>query len=148
MFELTRLPASRPLERMRREMNDFWGHPRMWPERIFGEAVTLDFPMVDIKETDVAYEVSAEVPGIKPEDIDISLTGNELTIKGEKKESKEKTEGGYRLEERSYGRFARSFRLPTAVNHEKVAADHKDGVVLITLPKSEKAATQKIKIKD
>ncbi len=129
-------------------MSDFMGHPWMWPERVFGEAATLDFPMVDIKETDDAYEVSAEVPGVKPEDIDISLTGNELTIKGEKKESKEKTEGGYKLEERCYGSFTRSFRLPTAVNHEKVAANHKDGVVLISLPKSEKAATQKIKIKD
>ena len=147
MFEITRYPGSRSLDRVRREMNQLLSSPWQWPERVFGEAAAFEFPMVDIKETEAAYEVSAEVPGVKPEDIDISITGNELSIKGEKKEEKKESKGGYSLEERRYGSFARSFRLPAAVDPKKVSAKHKDGVVLITLPKSEKSATQKIKIK-
>jgi HSP20 family protein len=147
MFELTRHPASRYLDRMRRGIEQFWGQPWEWPERMFKEGAAFDFPTVDIKETDDAYEVSAEVPGVKPEDIDVTFTGNELFIKGEKRESKEETKGGYRLEERRYGSFARSFRLPTAIDSAKISATHKDGVLLITLPKSEKSATKRIEIK-
>lgn len=147
MFEITRRPISHPRERMRRGVNQLFGTPWIWPEDLFHELPAVDFPVVDIKETDDAFVVSAEVPGVKPEDIDINLTGNELIIKGEKKESKEEVKGGYRLEERRYGYFSRRFRLPAGVNNEKITANHEDGVVMITLPKSEKAATQKIKIK-
>lgn len=147
MFEITQRPVTNPLERVRRGVNQLFETPWIWPERLFQEMPAMEFPVVDIKETDDAFVVSAEVPGVRPEEIDIQLTGNELTIKGEKKESKEETKGGYRLEERSYGYFTRTFRLPMEVDNEKITASHDDGVVLITLPKSEKAATQKIRIK-
>ncbi|MBI5523898.1 MAG: Hsp20/alpha crystallin family protein [Desulfarculus sp.] len=92
-------------------------------------------PSVDFKETEEGYELSAEVPGLKPEEIEVSLTGDILILKGEKKEEHEETKGDYHLVERRYGSFYRSFRLPSEVERGKLSATHKDGVLRVVLPK-------------
>lgn len=105
------------------------------------------YPAIDVSETADNIFVTAEVPGMEPKDIDISLQDNVLTVKGEKRtEKEEKDEQKHRIE-RSHGSFARSFRLPAAVSMEKVAADYKQGVLRITLPKSDDSKRREVKIK-
>lgn len=107
----------------------------------------LFVPKVDVKETDQAIEITAEVPGLKPEDIELTLTGDLLTLKGEKKNEREEKKENYHLVERSYGSFQRSFRLPVEVDRQKLEATHKDGVLRVTLPKAEKGGTARIEVK-
>jgi len=114
-----------------------------WP--VFGQA---RWPTLDVAEGENEYIVKAEVPGCKASDIDISIHGNVLTISGEKKEEQEKKEKGYYHLERSYGSFRRDVNLGGDVNEGKIEAACKDGVLTITLPKSEKAKATKIKIKE
>jgi HSP20 family protein len=103
-------------------------------------------PKMDIDETEKEITVSAELPGLKPEDVDISLDDNILTIQGEKKEEKEeKDKHSYHME-RSFGSFARSVRLPSEVDTGKIDASLKDGLLKITLPKSQEAQEESRKI--
>lgn len=102
------------------------------------------FPSVDVSETKGELVVKAELPGMDPKNMDISLHEGVLTIKGEKKQEKEE---GYHLVERSYGSFTRSIRLPKEVQSEKINAPYKDGVLRITLPKTEEAKKKEINIK-
>lgn len=104
-------------------------------------------PKVDVKETEGTIEVTAEVPGLKPEDIELTLTGDILTLKGEKKSEREEKEKGFHLVERSFGSFQRSFRLPVEVDRSKLTATHKDGVLTVTLPKAGEAGTARIEVK-
>jgi len=145
MFELLPYNSSmRSLGRLRRDMDDLWGR--------FFEAGDLpstraDFmPSVNIKETADAFEVTAEVPGLKPEDIEVTLTGDLLTLRGQKKEEREEKKGDYHLIERRFGSFQRNFRLPSEVNREKLQARHKDGVLHVTLPKGDKEKPTTIKV--
>ena len=87
------------------------------------------------------------MPGLDPKDIDISLSDGLLTIKGEKKQEREEKEENYHLAERSYGSFARSIRLPGEIQSDKIGASYKNGVLKVTLPKSEEAKKKEIKIK-
>lgn len=113
-----------------------------WPERS-GEAPTEFSPSVDIEENDEMYLVSADLPGIKREDIKIDIQGNNLRISGERR--REVKEEGYY--ERSSGRFTRSFALPDTVDAKRIEANFEDGVLRVVLPKTEvKAASQEIKI--
>jgi HSP20 family protein len=104
------------------------------------------YPSVDITETKDEVIVKAEVPGMTREDISISLQENVLTLKGEKKQEKEEKGKTFYRMERSYGSFARSFPLPTAVLPGKVKAVCKDGILQITLPKAEKVKSNEISI--
>lgn len=105
-------------------------------------------PKLDVSETDKEVEVCAELPGVKMDDIDISVTDNVLTIKGEKSAKSEKEEKEYRLIERSYGSFFRSIPLAFNVKTQDVKADFSDGVLTIKIKKPAEIAakTQKIKI--
>ncbi|RJX36320.1 MAG: Hsp20/alpha crystallin family protein [Desulfarculus sp.] len=114
--------------------------PTVWEGKEF-------VPAVDLKETDKGYELSAEVPGLKPEEIEVSLHGDVLVITGEKKNERIEDKEGYHLEERTYGSFYRSFRLPEEVDSEKLEAVHKDGVLRVTLPKCEKPVPKEIEVK-
>jgi HSP20 family protein len=105
------------------------------------------FPPANISETNDNVVVTAEIPGLDPKEIDISVTGDLLTIKGEKKQEKEDKGESYHRVERSYGAFSRSFRLPGPVVVDKVAADYKNGLLRITLPKSEEAKRREVKIR-
>ena len=105
-------------------------------------------PQVDLTETDKAYELSAELPGIDEKDVELVMQQGVLTIKGEKREHKDDENKGFRVSERRYGKFQRSFAVPPNVDTNKVTAKFANGVLSITLPKTKKARSQrKIPIK-
>lgn len=106
-------------------------------------------PKVNIAETEKEIKVSAELPGLDDKDIDVSLSENELTIKGEKKEEKEEKKENYYHMERSYGTFSRTLPLPCKVESDKVDAQFNKGVLTVTLPKAAGAIkeTKKIEVK-
>ena len=103
-------------------------------------------PLMDVVETKDGITLKVEVPGIKQEDISISLEDNTLTVKGERKNESEVSEEGYNRFERSYGTFQRSVALPPTVDTERVKATYKDGVLEIQLPKKEEARPKAIKV--
>jgi HSP20 family protein len=103
-------------------------------------------PLLDVSETDDEIQVSAEIPGIDPKEFDISVTGNVLTISGEKKEESEERKGNVFRSERRFGSFRRSITLPDSVDTEKVSADYDRGVLTVHLPKTEKAAAKRIPV--
>jgi HSP20 family protein len=100
-------------------------------------------PRVDVTESDKEVRITAELPGVEEKDVEVSLTGDAITINGEKREEKEeKGEEQYRLE-RSYGAFRRSFSLPCEIDADKATASFKKGVLKVTLPKTAEAAKSK-----
>lgn len=108
------------------------------------------WPSLEVHETDQAYTVTAELPGIDPKDVDLNLKDNALTLSGEKRsERNQEDEGGRRYTERSFGRFSRTIPFETEVDADKVEATCHNGVLKITLPKNAQARdkTRKIEIK-
>lgn len=105
-----------------------------------------DGPRTDVAETQSALEISIELPGIDQKEVDVSLTNNTLTIKGEKRSNREENNRGYHLSERSYGSFYRSIPLPAGVDTDKASAEFKNGVLIVTLPKTQEALSQVKKI--
>lgn len=103
-------------------------------------------PTIDIKEKGKSIEISAEMPGMNREDIDVSVRNGMLTISGEKKVGKEEKETDYHHVERSYGCFSREIALPDTVDAEKIEAAYKNGVLTVTLPKTEKAVKEAHKV--
>ena len=137
-----RHPLATFREEMDRLFEDFFG--RTWEIEPFwrtGRGLNLD-----VAESEDEIIVSVDLPGVDPKDIDISLTGDVLTIKGEKKEESEEKKRDYHRMERRYGSFSRSVALPPAADPEKVSASYKDGVLKITLGKKEEAKAKPIKI--
>jgi HSP20 family protein len=139
----SQVPATRedffdPFVTFRREMDrmfdDFFGSSSMRPASAGWQAIT---PAVDIDETDKELVVTAELPGVGDKDVEVSLVGDILTIKGEKKAEHEEKNGNSYYMERRFGSFSRSVRLPFEVRDEKVDAKFKDGVLTIHLPKPE-----------
>jgi HSP20 family protein len=104
-------------------------------------------PSVDISETNGSVTVKAELPGMEAKDIDIDISGDILTLRGEKKVEEEKKEERFYCRERHYGSFQRSFRLPTEVQSDKADARFQNGVLTIDVPKSEESEKKKIEIK-
>lgn len=106
-------------------------------------------PRVDVNESETAYEISAELPGLADKDIEITVVDSVLTLKGEKSSEQEVKEGNYYRQERAYGSFERSFRLPDEVEADKVEAHFKNGVLTVGLPKSEEAQSivHKVEVK-
>lgn len=103
-------------------------------------------PSVDVKETDKEVIVKADLPGIKKEDIEVSIDKDQLVIKGERKMEKEEKEKDYVRVERSYGSFYRSFNIGVPVKEDEIKADYKNGVLEINLPKAEVKKPKKIEI--
>ena len=103
-------------------------------------------PAVDIFENEHELIVKADLPDVKPEELDIRVENNILTIRGERKFEKKVDEKNYLRVERSYGSFARSFSLSNTVNSEAIKADYKDGVLTLTVPKREEAKPKQIKV--
>lgn len=103
-------------------------------------------PPVDVRETDEALTLFVELPGIKSEDVDITVENRTLTIRGERKFEKDVERENFHRIERAYGAFARTFTLPTNVRTEDVEANFADGVLTLALPKAEEAKPRKIKI--
>ena len=104
-------------------------------------------PSFDVKETKDSYVFKADLPGIKEEDIDISLSANRLTVSGERQAENKEANETYYAYECGYGRFSRSFTLPEGVDSEHVAAEMKDGVLTLTLPKKAELQPKKISLK-
>jgi len=101
---------------------------------------------LDVSESEDAFVVKASLPGVKPEDIDISLSDNVLTIKAEIKADEEIENGRYHLRERRYGIFSRSITLPTSVDADNVQASYEDGVLILNIPKAEEVKPRKIEV--
>jgi len=141
------LAPFREFDRMRKEMDRLWDSFFEGGLRRRAEGGGEWLPSLDVSETKNELVVKAEVPGMDPKDIDISLSDGMLTIKGEKKQEKEEKEADYHLVERSYGAFTRSVQLPKEVQSEKINASYKNGILKITLPKSEEAKKKEIKIR-
>ena len=102
---------------------------------------------VDMYETEDSVVVTAAVPGVKPEDIDITVTGDTLTIKGEVKAEKELEKANYICRERRYGTFSRSVSLPAGLETDKAEATFENGILRLTIPKAEHAKPKTIKVK-
>jgi HSP20 family protein len=143
--------AWQPIDTLRKEIDrlfDNFGHG-FWRspfraitdfEPLWSSKLASSFA-VDVAESDKAYEITAELPGMDEKDIDVKLVDGGLTIKGEKKDEKEEKRKDYYVSERRYGSFERYFRLPDGVDTDKIEANFKKGVLTVTLPK--KAEAQK-----
>lgn len=108
---------------------------------------TALWPHTNISETSDNYTVTVEIPGMEAKDLDIAVTGDVLTIKGEKHQEKEEKSERWHRTERTWGAFNRSYRLPGTVVLDKVAADYKHGVVRITMPKTDDSKRREVKVK-
>ena len=104
-------------------------------------------PMTDITETDDKYVINLDIPGVSKKDVKISYANGELSISGERKHEKEDKDTRYHRVERAYGKFYRSFNLPKEIVEDKIDAQYKDGALMITVPKSEKAKPKELEIK-
>ncbi|MBI4640347.1 MAG: Hsp20/alpha crystallin family protein [Candidatus Tectomicrobia bacterium] len=133
------------LSTLRREMDRLF-------ERILGESPGLEIsagswiPRLDMSETKDNVTIKAELPGLEIKDLDVSISGDTLIIKGEKKEEKEEKDEHYHLVERYHGTFSRMVRIPAPVASEKIKATFKNGVLTITIPKTEEARRKAISV--
>ena len=109
-------------------------------------AFTFTVPAIDIAENDAAYKITAELPGMEPSSVDVTVSGDTLIIKGEKRQETEEKKENYYLCERSFGSFQRSFSLPAGVDRDKISAELAKGVLTIALPKTAEAQQQQKKI--
>jgi HSP20 family protein len=109
--------------------------------------LSLWSPAVDVFERDSEYEVRMELPGVRKDDVKITIENNVLTIRGEKKQLSSEEEKGYRRIERAFGAFQRSFSLPTTVRAEKIEATVADGVLTVKLPKADEARPKEIEVR-
>jgi len=154
--------ALRPFESLRREVDrlfeDFAGG--LWRSS-FGRSffdiepawrsrsAMSTMPAIDVTETDKAYAITAELPGMDEKNVEVKVADDILTIKGEKQEEKEEKTKDYHLSERSFGSFQRAFQVPSGVDTDKIDAKFSKGVLTVTLPKSTEAqkAEKKITVK-
>jgi HSP20 family protein len=145
MSNLTRWEPAREMMTLREAM-----------DHLFDEAFTRPFggmsenwsrPAIDMYQTDDEVVVKASLPGIKAEDVQINITGDVLTLRGETKQEQEKKEKAYHLREHRWGSFERSIALPTSVSADKATAEFENGILTVTLPKAEEARPKTINIK-
>lgn len=132
-----------------RQAGDFGLFPALQPARPFaalGAAPMLGLPPVDFKETKDAYRLCVELPGLKRDEIDLEIRDDVLTLSGHKAEEKEDAGAAYRVSERRFGRFERRFPLPPGVDRAKIAANFRDGLLSVSLPKTGEAAVEGTKV--
>ncbi|HXF62094.1 MAG TPA: Hsp20/alpha crystallin family protein [Caldilineaceae bacterium] len=145
---LTRWDPFREMMALRNQMDRMLGD---WPEAFggWGESESggwLRLP-VDLSESDEAYTVRASIPGVKPEDLDISVQNNMLTIRGETRSEQEKEGDRWHIRERRFGQFQRTIALPNNVAPDQIGAEYENGVLTLTLPKSEEAKPRRISVR-
>ncbi len=145
---LVRYDPWRNLTDLQNEMNRLFADRLQEPE---GPSSVLGgdwIPPVDVREDNEKYVIDADVPGVDPNNVDVSLEGDTLTIRGERSQEREVGEatGGLKRSERVYGAFIRTFHLPESADADQVKARYNSGVLQITIPKAERAKAKKIKV--
>lgn len=130
--------ALRPFGRWDLDLSPFRGIE----ERFLGT-----WPKVDVAETDKAFAISAELPGMEEKDIEVTVADGCLTIQGEKRSERNEDEENYHLMERNYGKVRRTFRVPESVAIDKIDAHFDNGVLTVTMPKTKKSAPKAIPVK-
>ncbi len=133
------------LEQIQRELDRFFGDGLL--SRFFGRRDEQWYPAVELRETDKEYQLMVDLPGINKEDVEIRIEDNLLTITGERKFERDEKKENIHFVERRYGRFTRSFTLPSNANPDKITAEFKDGVLHVTIPKRAERKGKKITIK-
>jgi HSP20 family protein len=145
---LVRWDPFRELEEVSDRLNRMFARPAASRPNGKETMIVADWtPSVDISETEGEYQIKAEIPDVKKEDVKVTLEDGVLTIQGERKHEKEEKGKKFHRIERSYGSFVRTFSLPDVIEEEKVKAEFKDGVLNLHLPKSEKAKPKAIEVK-
>lgn len=145
-MEVVHLQPLREMANLQRAMDRMFEDSFFRPSRFLAEPISgVDAP-VDLYQTDDDVVVKVSLPGFKPEEVDISIVGNTLTIKGEHSEEKEEKKKDYLRRERSYGAFSRSLVVPVSVQAEKAEANFDNGVLTLTLPKAEETKPRQIKV--
>ncbi|MCA9134063.1 MAG: Hsp20/alpha crystallin family protein [Planctomycetales bacterium] len=134
-----------PFSAMREDMNDLIS--RMWHGYEGLPGMQQMVPALDVSETDNAFEVRMDSPGMATKDFDIQVHGNCVTLSGRRQEEKEEKGKTYHRMERRSGSFSRTLTLPCDINEDEVAAQYLNGVLSVTLPKSEKSKPKKISVK-
>jgi HSP20 family protein len=125
-------------------LQPFTNMQRLWGPSVTGFANLA----VDVSETDKTYNISAEMPGVKDSDVEISVSGDTLLIKGKKEQSREEKDKSHYLSERSYGAFQRMFSLPRDTDSSKIEARFQNGVLTVSIPKTaSKQETRKVEVK-
>lgn len=132
-----------PLSRLRDQLNQIFEQPDFAMSDLLGGGW---LPAVDVLDDKDKLTVKAELPGFKREDLDVSVHDNNLVISGERKSDEEKKDGEFYRSERFYGKFHRSISLPSTVDTGKIQAKYRDGVLTVTLPKTEKAKAKQIDV--
>lgn len=146
-MKMTRWDPFRELEEMSTRLNRFFSHgsPRTLGED--GSETLADWvPAIDIQETNGEYLVHADLPAVKKEDVKVSVQDGVLAVEGERRQEKEEKGKRFHRIERSYGKFVRRLALPTDVDEQKVAAEFKDGVLSVHLPKSAAAKPRSVDV--
>lgn len=148
MSRIVRWDPIREVASMRNQMDrlmaDVFNTPATWQNDEYAGYMRL---ALDVSENDENYTVHASVPGMNPEDLDISFTENTLTIKGESKDERVDENEKWHLRERRFGSFMRTISLPTMVNADAIEAHFDNGVLILTLPKAEEVKPRRISIK-
>lgn len=135
------------LEEVSNRLNRIFGRTPSRAESDNGMLAVADWmPSVDISETDAAYLIKGEIPGVNKEDVKVTIQDGMLTIQGERKQEKEEKGKKFHRVECSYGSFVRSFRVPDDADDSNVKAEFKDGMLNVTLPKSAKAKPKAINV--
>ena len=140
---------TRELDDLQHRLAALFGRGPIRPPSGKEEALTVAewVPLVDIVEHDTEYLIKVELPGVKKDDVKVTVQDDVLTITGERALEKEEKGRKYHRVERAYGRFARSFTLPEDADGDKVAAEFNDGVLKVHLPKAERARPKSIEVK-
>ena len=125
-----------------RLVDSFFNRDLMVPE-----VLGMSYPVMDVEETDDEFRITAELPGMKKDDIKITFQDNILTISGEKKSEKKREDKNLYYAERRFGKFSRSVSINSPVKLDKVSAEFKDGILHITVPKAEEAKPKQIEVK-
>jgi HSP20 family protein len=143
MNALTRWDPFREMVDMRREMD------RLLQTALSGQEGMQTWALpLNVSETEDAYEIEASLPGVSPEDVEITLNNNTLTISGEVKQEEEKEDRTYHVRERRYGSFVRSITLPSAIKSDAIEARFENGVLKLRVPKAEEAKPKRIQIQN
>lgn len=139
-------PVVRARDEMDRMFDRFFGGESSFAPAVLGGASAWA-PFIDVVEGEGEITVRAEVPGVDPKELEITVTGDVLTIAGEKKESSETKDENFVHAERRFGSFRRTVQLPTDVDTDKISAEHRNGVVLIHLKKRDSVLPKRIEVK-